>query len=87
LEEAGRELALAVAAVVRSLELRGPVPCALAGGVIVRGQLIRQMFLDAAGALRLHLDPVTPVPEPAQGALILARQLLDADSRRFSLIN
>lgn len=79
LAEAGRELAVAVAAVMRHLELRGPTPCALAGGVLVRGQLTRQMFLDAATSLGLRLDPVTPVPEPAQGALILARKLLAVD--------
>ncbi len=77
LAEAGRELALAVAAVMRDLELPGPTPCALAGGVIVRGQLTRRMFLEAADVIGLNLDPVTPVPEPAQGALRLARQLLD----------
>ena len=85
-EEAGRELALAVAAVVRQLDLRGPVPCALAGGVIVRGQLIRELFLEAAGSLGLPLDPVTPVPEPAQGALLLARRALDVDAQRSSRI-
>jgi len=76
LQEAGRELALTVDAVVRSLGMPGPVPCALAGGVIVKGRLTRQMFLDSARALGLHLDPVTLVAEPAQGALRLARQAL-----------
>ena len=39
LRAAGRELALTVQAVVRRLALPMPAPCALAGGVIVRGQV------------------------------------------------
>lgn len=76
LQEAGHELALAVDAVVRRLGLQGPIPCAPAGSVIVKGQNIRRMFLDAARKLGLQLDPVTPVTEPAQGAVRLARQSL-----------
>ena len=80
LQEAGHELALAVNAVAQKLGMQGSVPCAHAGSVIVKGQFIARMFLDAAAALGLHLDPVTPVTEPAQGALRLARAL--AQSRR-----
>ncbi len=76
LADAGRELALAAAAVIRALNLPPPVPCALAGGLIVKGKALRQHFLAAAQAASLELDPVTPVVEPAQGALRLARQLL-----------
>ncbi len=82
LQRAGQELALAVVAVVRSLDLAAPVPCALAGGVIVKGQpsppgrLLLSMFLEAAGALGVQLEPVTPVTEPARGALRLAQKLL-----------
>jgi N-acetylmuramic acid 6-phosphate etherase len=76
LREAGHELALAVDAVVQRLGLRGPIPCAQAGSVIVKGQNIRQMFLDAAKTLGLQLDPVTPVTEPAQGAVRLAHHSL-----------
>jgi N-acetylglucosamine kinase-like BadF-type ATPase len=80
LQEAGHELALAVSAVAQKLGMHGIVPCAHAGSVIVKGQFVARMFLDAATALGLHLDPVTPVTEPAQGALRLARAL--AQSRR-----
>ena len=51
LQEAGRELALAALAVVRRLELAGPVPCGLAGGVIVKGTALRAAFIEAAAAL------------------------------------
>ncbi len=74
--EAGRELALALRVVVRALDLPQPVPCALAGSLIVRGEAVRTLFLRAAGAASLQLDPVTPVVEPALGALRLAGRLI-----------
>jgi N-acetylglucosamine kinase-like BadF-type ATPase len=76
LADAGRELALAVKAVVQQLALSNPVPCALAGGVILNSRLVRQAFLEAVGCWGLQLDPVTPVTEPAQGALRLVRRSL-----------
>ena len=76
LREAGHELALAASAVVRRLGMQGPVPCAQAGSVIVKGNYIGQMFMEAATAFGLQLDPVMPVTEPAQGALRLARESL-----------
>jgi len=76
LREAGHELALAANAVVRRLRMQGPVPCAQAGSVIVKGRFIGQMFREAATAFGLRLDPVTPVTEPAQGAVRLARESL-----------
>ncbi len=77
LEEASHELALAINAVARGLEMHGPIPCAQAGSVIVKGQMIARLFLDSATALGLQLDPVQPVTEPAQGAVRLARQIAD----------
>jgi hypothetical protein len=44
--------------------------------MLVKGRIVRQMFLEAATSLGLHLDPVTPVSEPAQGAVRLAREAL-----------
>ncbi len=76
LAAAGRELAQSAQAVVRRLELTGPVPCALAGGVAVGSRPVREAFLAAAGALGLTLTPVTPVAEPALGAIALARLAL-----------
>ncbi|MCX6030677.1 MAG: N-acetylglucosamine kinase [Chloroflexi bacterium] len=76
LNEAGLALALAVGAVVQELDLPRPTPCAQAGSVIVKGQVMAATFLDAARGLGLDLAPVTLVTEPAEGALRLARVLL-----------
>jgi N-acetylglucosamine kinase-like BadF-type ATPase len=76
LQEAGRELGLAVQAVVRALDLPQPVPCGLAGSLILRSQVMRAVFLSAAREAGVQLDPVTPVMEPARGALRLARGLV-----------
>ncbi len=77
LEEAGRELALAAQAVARHLEFDGPIPCALAGSVLVFGQWVRPAFLRAAAPLGLALDPLALVPEPAVGAIRMAIELLE----------
>ena len=81
LRAAGRELAITVQAVARRLALPTPAPCALAGGVIIRGQVVRTAFLTAAEALGVRLDPITPVTEPAQGAIRLAADLLRGSQR------
>ncbi len=77
LAEAGRELALAVVAVVAQLGFSGSVACGLAGGLIVNGALLRAAFLDAAAALGLDLQPITLVTEPAQGAVRLAQRMIE----------
>jgi N-acetylglucosamine kinase-like BadF-type ATPase len=82
LREAGQELALAAGAVVDRLAAiepgslpPGPLPCALTGGVLVKGTRVREEFLAAAAARGLALAPVTLVPEPALGAVRLAQEL------------
>lgn len=75
LQQAGHELALAVSAVARRLELRGPIPCAQAGSTLLKGRHVRGAFLEAVAKLGVQLDPVTPVTEPALGALRLAGRL------------
>jgi len=75
LQQAGHELALSVSAVARRLDLRGPIPCAQAGSTLLKGQRVRGAFLEAVARLGVQLDPVTPVTEPALGALRLARRL------------
>jgi N-acetylglucosamine kinase-like BadF-type ATPase len=80
LASAGRELALAAQAVVQRLELVAPVPCGLAGGVIVAGRLVREQFETAVARLGLTLWPITPVPEPVLGAVKLARAALTGHS-------
>jgi N-acetylmuramic acid 6-phosphate etherase len=76
LRNAGRELAIAVEAVARRLALTGAIPCALTGSVILKGQSVRAAFVAATVERGLTLSPLTPVPEPAQGAIRLAKALL-----------
>lgn len=75
LRAAGTELACALDAVARRLALAGePVPCALGGSLLVRGEMVRHELLQASARLGWALAPVTLVREPATGALRLARQ-------------
>jgi N-acetylglucosamine kinase-like BadF-type ATPase len=77
LTEAGQELALAAAAVAgRLFSAPEPLPCALTGGVLVKGRRVREAFLAAAAQRGLALAPVALVEEPALGALRLAQELL-----------
>lgn len=73
--EAGAALARILDAVARRLDLspERPLPCALGGGLLVRGLLVREEALRAATALGWKLEPVVRVEEPALGALRLAR--------------
>ena len=48
------------------------VECEINEDVIVKGKTVATAFEAAAGELGLHLAPVTPVVEPAQGAIRLA---------------
>ncbi len=76
LQDAGRELAISVEAVARRLALTGAIPCALTGSVILKGQSVRAAFVAATVERGLTLSPLTPVHEPSQGAIRLARALL-----------
>jgi N-acetylmuramic acid 6-phosphate etherase len=76
LQTAGNEMAELVRAAANRLDLGEPTPCALAGGVLLNGQLTRGFFQKAADRQNLRLAPITSVPQPAQGALALARQLV-----------
>jgi N-acetylglucosamine kinase-like BadF-type ATPase len=70
---AADELAALVAAVVCKLGLAPQaLPLALAGGVLLGSAFYRQAVLRALASVGLHADPVTLVPEPAEGALHLA---------------
>jgi N-acetylglucosamine kinase-like BadF-type ATPase len=73
-QEAGRSLAVAVWAVAARLAFPVPIPCALAGSVIVRAQPVQRALLSAV-APQLSLAPVVLVKEPARGALRLALAL------------
>lgn len=81
LRDAGSEIACTIGAVVRALALEGPIPCALAGGVITKSSLMAGFTAEAARAAGLTLDPVTLVTQPALGALRLALRLLNGDAK------
>jgi N-acetylmuramic acid 6-phosphate etherase len=76
MDQAAVDLANFAAAAAKKLDLRSPVPCALAGGMLVHSPDLRAHFRECAQIAGLHLDPFTPVREPALGALRLAANLL-----------
>ncbi|MFL5800533.1 MAG: N-acetylglucosamine kinase [Roseiflexaceae bacterium] len=76
IEGACRELALMLSAAAGQLEMRGPLPCALAGGLIVNQPALAWGVRAAAADLGLALDPVARVAEPAVGAIGMAARLL-----------
>jgi N-acetylglucosamine kinase-like BadF-type ATPase len=76
LAPAGAALAEMVAAVARSLGWSpGVLPLAIAGGFLLSATSVRVALVD--GLARLGYEPaVTPVPDPARGAIILAERAL-----------
>lgn len=75
LSSAGSELFAIADAAAKQLGLTGPIPTALTGGVLVRGQHVRAALLEKARARDLQLNPVTLVDDPALGAVRLALEL------------
>ncbi|MEN8097979.1 MAG: N-acetylmuramic acid 6-phosphate etherase, partial [Chloroflexota bacterium] len=75
IQTAGSELALAVKVVADQLNLKEPIPCALAGSVLTKGKAVRAAFHQSVQEFELQLDPVVSVDEPALGAIKLAREL------------
>ena len=81
LPPAGAALAEIVAAVARSLGWpAGPLPLAAAGSFLLSAPPVRQSMLDDL-IDRGYQPALTPVPEPARGAVILARRALAGDGR------
>ena len=73
------DLALTAAAAVQSQALpAGPVPTALAGGLLLGSERYRTAFLSALRSHGIEVGPVMPVAEPALGAVVLAQRLLTA---------
>jgi hypothetical protein len=71
-EEQARELARTAATVARRLGFAGrALPLALAGALLVGCAGYRRV-LEALHAAGLRPEPVTAVPEPAEGAVRLA---------------
>jgi N-acetylmuramic acid 6-phosphate etherase len=69
-EEAVRQLAGLVAAAAHQLGLeRGRFPLAIAGGVLLSSTSYRSKLLATLTAQGIKIDPVTLVPEPAEGAI------------------
>jgi N-acetylglucosamine kinase-like BadF-type ATPase len=78
LAPAGAALAEMVAAVARSLGWpSGVLPLAAAGGFLLSAAAVHQAMIDSL-AQRGYPAVVTPVPDPARGAIILAERALAA---------
>jgi N-acetylglucosamine kinase-like BadF-type ATPase len=76
LEPAGHELAELVIAVARKLGWQsGSLPLAMAGGFLLKCPIISRILLDRLRSEGYEVEP-TPVPEPVEGAMILARRAL-----------
>ncbi len=75
LNEAGRELAAAVLAVADQIDMHGPIPLAIAGSVGLRTPLLLQFLCAELAQHGRPADPLTPVEDPAIGALRIAREL------------
>jgi N-acetylglucosamine kinase-like BadF-type ATPase len=74
LAPAGRELADAVGAVARALDWHGGrLPLAMAGGFLLSTPIVVRNLLDHLARAGYDADP-TPVAEPVEGALVLARR-------------
>lgn len=69
------ELAATAAGAVANHGLpRAGLPIALAGGVLLGSEMYRAEFLAALRAAGIEPGPVTHVPDPAAGAVVLARR-------------
>jgi N-acetylglucosamine kinase-like BadF-type ATPase len=75
LDQAAHDLALTVQAAYRKLG-NTPVPMVLTGGTILNSVHFSYAFRQACTELGLAFSMLKEVPEPAEGALLLARRLL-----------
>jgi N-acetylglucosamine kinase-like BadF-type ATPase len=76
LEPAGRELAVAVAAVAKTLKLsNGPIPLAMAGGFLLASTSVSASLVSHLTSLGFQLE-AAEVPEPVLGAVLLAQRWL-----------
>ncbi len=71
-EQEARELARAGEAVVRQFRWEGPIPLALAGGLLLGSENYRQRVLGALTTCGIQPEPIALVEEPAWGAVLLA---------------
>ncbi|WP_435016629.1 N-acetylglucosamine kinase [Tundrisphaera sp. TA3] len=78
LEPAGVELARIVAAVARRLGSRsGPLPLAMAGGFLLTCKAVSRVLIHRLTEWGYEVQ-ATPVREPVEGALVLARRGLES---------
>lgn len=75
-DHAAMELGRMVRAVATQIDLQSP-PLALGGGLLGGSPLLQQALHETAD---IRLGPVRHVTDPAQGALVLARRLLEQTS-------
>ncbi|HEY7327118.1 MAG TPA: N-acetylmuramic acid 6-phosphate etherase [Gemmataceae bacterium] len=75
-----QELARAGQAVARQLRWQGPIPIALAGGLLLGSEIYRQRVLDALKTTGVPTGPIAYVDEPARGALQLAVMALEREA-------
>lgn len=76
-ESEASELARTAAGAARKLNLPAEhVPLAVTGGVILNSLHYRNRFLAALRDVGICPEPVTPVEEPAEGAVRIARRLV-----------
>jgi N-acetylmuramic acid 6-phosphate etherase len=66
------ELARAGEAVARQLRWLGPIPIALAGGLLLGSGIYRRRVLEALRTFGVSVGPIAHVEEPARGAVHLA---------------
>ncbi len=78
MDRAALELGRLVAAVVRQLDLTQP-PVAFGGGVVVANAGLQRGIAAHAG---VSLGPLCAVDDPARGALVIARRLLETPHSR-----
>jgi N-acetylglucosamine kinase-like BadF-type ATPase len=77
LTTAARSLAGFAVAAARRLHLTSPLPCAMAGGVLVHNESMRAAIAGHARLEACLFDPIVTVPDPAVGAVRLAAGLLN----------
>ncbi|MDX2035679.1 MAG: BadF/BadG/BcrA/BcrD ATPase family protein [Isosphaeraceae bacterium] len=77
LEPAGADLARTVHAAARSVDIPpGPLPLAIAGSFLLSCAPVSNVMINRLNELGYNVQP-TPVPNPVEGALVLARHELE----------
>jgi N-acetylmuramic acid 6-phosphate etherase len=71
-QEGADHLGLMITSCAQQLELVPPYPLVLSGGLLLASASYRDRLLSALSVLKIHAEPVTLVPEPAEGAVRLA---------------